>query len=76
MKISGRCCYLKFSIGTLLKLHFIEAIRSAPHRDWPALIMPLCGAREGEEERASAADDPEVSRRCDSIFRGVGIPKR
>jgi len=51
MKISGRPCYPKFSIGTLPKLHFIEAIRSAPRRDWLALIMPLWGA----------PGDPEVS---------------
>lgn len=51
MRISGQRCYPKFSIGTLPKLHFIEAIRSAPHRDWLALIMPLWGA----------PGDPEVS---------------
>lgn len=61
MKISGRRCYLKFSIGTLPKLHFIEAIRSAPHRDWLALIMPLW----------AAPGDPR-SQQTDSIFRGAG----
>lgn len=51
MKIFAECCYSKFSIETLLKLHFIEAIRSTPHRDWFALVMSLWG-RTG---------DPEVS---------------
>ena len=42
---------------TLPKLHFIEAIRSAPHRDWLALIMPLWG----RERREAAPGHPEVS---------------
>lgn len=41
MKISEVRCYPKFSIETLLKLHFIEAICSVPHWNWLALIMLL-----------------------------------
>lgn len=41
---------------TLPKLHFIEAIRSAPHRDWLALIMPLWeGGRTGSPRSQQSA---------------------
>lgn len=57
---------------TLPKLHFIEAIRSAPHRDWLALIMPLWGReREGgrtgsprSQQSASIFHDADPSCTC------------